>query len=116
MGTITRHDLARILAGKMDCSVTEAERLVNAFFQAMTRSASMGNKIEARGFGAFVVSETRARMCHNPITDGQVYLPARKKVVFRPGTVLKEALMEPIDEKSRGQTRRKSEGARDTGH
>ena len=34
VGTITRHDLARILATEVDCTLTEAERLVNSFLQA----------------------------------------------------------------------------------
>lgn len=59
----------------------------------MTESIIQGDRIEARGFGVFEVKKTNPRNARNPRTGEPVFVPARRKVMFKPGKVLKGALM-----------------------
>ena len=97
MSTITKSHLAKILAAEKDLSGTQAKGLVDALFQAMVESIIEGNRIEARGFGVFVVKETRAKKGRNPRTGEKVSVPARRKVMFKPGKVLRAELTQPIE-------------------
>ena len=52
-----------------------------------------GNRIEIRGFGVLNVKHTKPRpTARNPRTGEQVGVPARRKVLFKPGKLLKAAL------------------------
>ena len=92
MPTITKRGLAKILAEEMGLKKTLAYQCVDALFQAMAESIIQGNRIEVRGFGVWEVNETNAKNARNPKTGEQVYVPARRKVMFKAGKILKEAL------------------------
>ena len=92
MGTVTKGDLARLLAGHLGCTKTAAKELVDAFVEAVAGAIARGERIEARGFGVFEVKATRAKDARNPRTGERVFIPARQKVRFRPGKVLREVL------------------------
>ena len=93
MATITRKELAQMLVEEIGCSFTKARKYVDSFFDSLIESIINGNKIEARGFGVFVVKEIDARpKARNPRTGETVYVPARRKVMFRPGKILKKEL------------------------
>ncbi len=106
--TTTKRDLARAVAQKVWCSFPEALALVDAVVAEMLKDLSQGDRIEVRGFGVLEVREARARpQGRNPKTGEIVYVPARRRVHFRPGKVLREALHRPLCEtkkiiKSRG--------------
>ena len=91
--TVTKSHFAKILAKGKNLNGTQAKNLVDAFFQAMSEAIIQGERIEARGFGVFEVKETNPRNSRNPRTGEQFFLPARRKVMFKPGKVLKGALM-----------------------
>ena len=55
-------------------------------------STKAGDRIELRGFGTFSIKKRKARMARNPKTGAEVKVPARKAVVFIPGTILKQAI------------------------
>ena len=100
MPTITKRSLARILAKETGCTITHAEQLVNVFFELLTETIIQGNRIEARGFGVFTVKNTRAKPgARNPRTGLRVLVPARRKVHFKPGKILKKELSKPVEEK-----------------
>jgi DNA-binding protein HU-beta len=44
------------------------------------------------GFGTFTTSKRKARTGRNPQTGEAIKIPARTVPVFRPGTILKEAV------------------------
>lgn len=93
MGTIKRADLARILSSELGCSKALARPAVDTAFEALIGAISQGNRVEIRGFGAWTVKETNARPdARNPKTGERVFVPARRKVAFKPGKILKEAL------------------------
>ena len=96
MRTVTKADLARVLARDSGCTRTLARQLVDALFEAMTDTIIRGDRIEIRGFGVWEVKDTRARRARNPRTGDAVEVPARRKVAFKPGRLIKEALSRPL--------------------
>ena len=69
----------------------------DALFADMRGQLLQGSRIEVRGFGVFAVKGTKPKpQARNPRTGEVVYVPARRKAVFKPGKTLKEALHEPL--------------------
>ena len=93
MKTITKRDLARVVAESIGIPRATALELADRLFEVKRESLIEGNRIEVRGFG---VLETRATQpkpaARNPRTGETVYVPARRKTHFKPGKQLKEAL------------------------
>lgn len=101
MNTVTKADLVKTIAAEFGYSKTEARASVDAFFEALTEAIVEGNRIEARGFGAFTVKHSNAKAgARNPKTGERVYVPARRKVAFKPGRILREALSKPVEQAS----------------
>ena len=93
MPTVTKRDLAGLLADEAGLKKSLAYRCADALFQAMAESITQGNRIEIRGFGVFQVKDTRPKpAARNPRTGEIIYVPARRKTHFKPGRLLKEAL------------------------
>ena len=112
MNTVTKADLVKTIAAEFGYSKTEARASVDAFFEALTEAIIEGNRIEARGFGAFTVKHSKAKAgARNPKTGERVYVPARRKVAFKPGRILREALSKPVEELPAEQTLAESNGA-----
>lgn len=113
MNTVTKADLVKTIAAEFGYSKTEARASVDAFFEALTEAIVEGNRIEARGFGAFTVKQSNAKAgARNPKTGERVYVPARRKVAFKPGRILREALSKPVEEEaSQAQNHAASNGA-----
>jgi nucleoid DNA-binding protein len=99
VNTVTKADLVKTIAAEFGYSKTEARASVDAFFEALTGAIVEGHRIEARGFGAFTVKQANAKAgARNPKTGEKVYVPARRKVAFKPGRILREALSKPSGE------------------
>ena len=103
MATVSKVDLARTLAGELSISKSLAKRLVDTFFKLLTETIVEGDRIEARGFGVFTVKKTNAKpRARNPRTGEIVYVPARRKVQFKPGKLVKEAMSKPLEAVDQG--------------
>jgi integration host factor subunit beta len=70
----------------------EAERLVNATFEAMAGTLEQGERIELRGFGSFGIKSRDARQGRNPRTGAVVAVPAKAVLFFRPAKELRSAV------------------------
>lgn len=70
----------------------DVERIVNTFFEEITKAMSRGDRVELRGFGAFSVKKRDARMGRNPRTGESV--PVEEKCVpfFKTGKLLRDRL------------------------
>ncbi|MGA1198104.1 MAG: HU family DNA-binding protein [Candidatus Latescibacterota bacterium] len=97
MQTITKADLAKILADDLNCKNTQAKQAVDVLFETLADAIVDGERIEIRGFGSWEVKETNARpRARNPRTGAEVFVPARRKVRFKPGKILRDALSKPL--------------------
>jgi len=113
VNTVTKADLVKTIAAEFGYSKSEARASVDAFFEALTEAIVEGNRIEARGFGAFTVKQANAKAgARNPKTGEKVFVPARRKVAFKPGRILREALSKPVGEEAQEQSPAEGNGSK----
>jgi DNA-binding protein HU-beta len=89
---MNKAELVADVAERMADSKMKAEEAVNAVFDALTAALKKGEDVRLPAFGVFDVKDTAARTARNPQTGEEVAVPAGRKVRFKPGKALKEAL------------------------
>ena len=78
------------IAEETDLKQTDVKTVVQKTFDHIIDALSKGQTIELRNFGVFKVKSRKPRMGRNPKTGESVPIPERKKVVFKPGMVMKK--------------------------
>ena len=68
----------------------DIQRLVATVFDEIAAALGRGDRVELRGFGAFVVKRRRARLGRNPRTGEAVAVPEKGAPFFKPGKQLRE--------------------------
>ncbi len=98
--TMTKEDVARRVAEKMDCPLYKAKPWVRAVLMAvgdLLMEADPERRIELRDFGVFEVKKTKAKpSARNPQTNETVFVPSRRKAHFKPGKRIREKLKTPL--------------------
>lgn len=85
-------ELVEVVAAKAGITKADATRAIDATFEAITGALAKGDKVPVAGFGTFGISERAARDGRNPRTGEVVKIAARKAVVFKAGTALKDSV------------------------
>ncbi len=85
-------EVIKLLAKRLDIPQREARVLLYAQFDAITRHLLEDHTVIQRGFGSFGVKETAPRRAYVPAKKAVCDIPAKRKVFFRIGKQLKEAL------------------------
>lgn len=70
----------------------EAERAVEALFDAITGELKKGGEVSVAGFGIFSVKARAARTARNPRTGESVNVPAMNVPKFRAAKALKDSV------------------------
>jgi integration host factor subunit beta len=98
--TLTKKDVARRVADRMNEPIYRCEPWVTAVIEAMGElmiEADPEVRIELRDFGVFEVKKTRAKpKARNPKTNETVFIPSRRKTHFKPSKRLKAVLQTPL--------------------
>lgn len=89
---VNKDDLLAELCARTGLSRRRAERVVQAVFSGMARRLQVGERVEVRGFGNFVVRASRAHAGSHPRTGTSRAVPAQRCVLFRPSKGLRAAL------------------------
>lgn len=92
MATVTKKELVDRIAAKYQISRQVARRTVQAFLDEIIHELEDGNRLEFRDFGVFEAYYRGARVGQNPATLERVMVPARLRVRFKPGRMLKQKL------------------------
>ena len=71
---------------------TQAEAVVDAVFDTITKSLSKGEEVALTGFGTFKVSRRSARQGVNPRTGEKIQISAKTVPKFSAGKSLKDAV------------------------
>jgi len=87
---MTKGELVDAVKGERTKKETEA--VVEALFDALTRTLIKEGRFAYPGFGVFIVKTRAARTGKDPIHKKPIKIPASKTVVFRPAARLKESL------------------------
>ena len=70
----------------------DADKAVNAVFEALSRALANGEKVTISGFGTFEVRERAERQGINPRTQEPITIAASRSIVFKQGKALKDSL------------------------
>ena len=88
----TKKDLINRIAEDAGCTQVQVKAVVQEFFNEIICELAKGNRLEFRDFGVFETRTSRARAAQNPKTLEKIEVPARRRVVFRPGRLMREGV------------------------
>lgn len=101
--TKTRKDIERKLEDKLIGKRITKKLIVDTLIESMREIITDADpfvRLEIRDFGIFEVKSTKPKpKARNLITGEFVYVPGRRKILFRPGRLIKNFLKEPYDTK-----------------
>ena len=89
---MNKTELIAAVAEKAGLTKKDAERTVNATFEAITESLVKGDKVSVSGFGIFEVKNREARVGRNPRTKETIQIPATRLPQFKASKTLKDAI------------------------
>ncbi len=89
---VIKDDLVNAMAEQAKISKKAAKLALEAVVDEIKNAVRKGRKVSLVGFGSFEVIKTKKRRGVNPQTKQPMTIPAGKKVRFRPGKHLKEAV------------------------
>ena len=87
---MNKTELINAVAKNAELSRKDADKAVNAAFEAITAALKAGEKVSVVGFGGFEIKERAARTARNPRTGEEIEIAASKAVSFKPGKALKD--------------------------
>ncbi len=87
---MNKTELIAIAAEKAGTTKKDAERVINAAFEAIAADLAAGGRVQISGFGIFEVKERQARTGRNPRTKQTIEIPASKNPVFKASKTLKD--------------------------
>jgi integration host factor subunit alpha len=90
--SLTRDHLANSIRNQLDLPKIESLVLVEALLEIMKITLESGEDVLISGFGKFCVQEKNERRGRNPHTGNDLMLGARRVVVFKCSSVLREKL------------------------
>jgi integration host factor subunit beta len=92
MSTITKKELVGRVTKSTQAKRALVEATVQNFLSEITAELVKGNRLEFRDFGVFEVKERASRVAQNPKTLERIEVPAKRRVKFKMGRIMKEKL------------------------
>jgi integration host factor subunit beta len=92
MATITKKELIDRITKKTQCKNITCKEIVQQFLDEIAAELGKNNRLEFRDFGVFEVRERAGRTAQNPKTLEKIQVPAKRKVKFKMGRVMKQRL------------------------
>ncbi|MEJ2217629.1 MAG: HU family DNA-binding protein [Gemmatimonadota bacterium] len=93
---MNKSELVQSLSGKTKMTKADAQRAVDALFNAkggiITGALKKGDRVQITGFGTFETRKRKARMGRNPRTGREIKIGPTTSPSFRPGKALKDAV------------------------
>ena len=90
MATITKKDFVDRISERTQCKRFAVKAVVQQFLDEIVSELAKNNRLEFRDFGVFEVREQAARIAQNPKTLEPVEVPAKRKVKFKMGRIMRE--------------------------
>lgn len=89
---MTKDQIVEAVSAKCNLSKKQTDEVLESVLDNITQALQKGDKVAFTGFGAFVISNRKARQGVNPKTGAKIDIPAMKVPKFRAGKALKEAV------------------------
>ena len=85
---MNKAELVEAIASEAKLSKADAQRALEGFINATTKSLKKGERVALVGFGSFSVAKRAARVGRNPQTGKEIKIPAKKVAKFKAGAEL----------------------------
>lgn len=89
---MVKSELIKAIQSSVCVSTEIAKEVIDEAINQITIALGNGDEVTLRGLGSFSVSDKAERMGRNPKTGEDVIITARKVVIFKCSTVLKNHL------------------------
>ena len=93
---MNKSELVQSLASKTDMTKADAQRAIDALFNAkdgiLTQTLQDGDRVQITGFGTFETRQRKARTGRNPRTGEEIKIGPTVSPSFRPGKALQDAV------------------------
>lgn len=90
--TITRAYLSEAVYQEVGLSRLESAAFVDEVFSEISEALISGEAVKISSFGSFGVRQKNERIGRNPKTGEEVAITARKVLVFRASSILKQKM------------------------
>jgi integration host factor subunit alpha len=90
--TLTKENLVQTLYDQSGFSKHQSKALVETVFEMVKKSLESGDDVLISGFGKFSVKKKSPRRGRNPATGEDLTLDARRIVMFKSSTILRDKL------------------------
>ena len=87
---MNKAELIQALKDSNHLSKSEAEKVVNLFFDQMAEALAQGERVEIRGLCSFFVKKYKGYTGRNPKTGKKVKISPKKLPFFKVGKELKD--------------------------
>ncbi len=92
MATITKKELIDRITENTQAKRLLVKATIQNFLDELTSELGKGNRLEFRDFGVFEVRERAARTAQNPKTLEKIQVPAKRRVKFKMGRIMRERM------------------------
>lgn len=100
--TYTKQNIIEKTSEKLGIPEGNMKEIVETVIETMTDILTQPKsrlRIELRNFGVFEVKPTKAKpRARNPKTNEEVYVPPRRKVMFKPGKIIRNSIHQEWNE------------------
>jgi integration host factor subunit beta len=93
MNTVTKKEIIDRLTESSGLRRPVVRDLVEAALQGIFNDLAAGRRLELRDFGVLEIRRRAGRTAQNPKTLQRVEVPPRRTVKFKPGRLLRDALL-----------------------
>lgn len=90
MTTLTKAEVSDILFESLGLNKRESKDMVEAFFNEIADTLTVGQWVKLSGFGNFQLRDKPQRPGRNPKTGEEIPISARRVVTFHPSQKLKD--------------------------
>ena len=91
---MNKTELIAVVAENAGVTKKDAERVINAAIDAVSKSLVEGDKVSISGFGIFETKQREARVGRNPRTKESIQIPATRLPAFKASKTLKDSVAE----------------------
>ena len=92
MSTVTKKELIDRIAENTQAKRVVVKRIVQSFLDEVVAELARDNRLEFRDFGVFETRTRAARVAQNPKTLEPIEVPAKRRVKFKMGRLMKQKL------------------------
>ena len=89
---MTKNEIINKVASATGLTKVETEAVLEGILSTVVEAMSIGERVDIRGFGSFIVKKKESRSARNPATNEIIFLKERYVPSFKVSKLLKEKI------------------------